>query len=126
MKSIKFVALLSFITFISCDESIEKQYESVKIKIIYKENKSFFPKKLINLDFASKDTILNSKGYDCKTIHDLFDQSLQTKNDYLKFVSSDDFDLILIRKDTSLTSNSIYKEFELFLLKEKIAKKITK
>lgn len=126
MKKTKSLVLLFCIALVSCKESVEKHYESNQVKIIYKENNSISSEKKIKLDFASKDTVLISNGFNFKTINGLFDATVKTKNDHLKFTSSDKFDFILIKKDTSLTSNSIYKEFELFLLKEKIAKKLIK
>jgi hypothetical protein len=126
MKKIISLIVLICIALVSCNENVEKHYESNQVKIIYKENNSISSEKKIKLDFASKDTVLLSNGFNFKTINGLFDATVKTKNDHLKFTSSDKFDFILIKKDTSLTSNSIYKEFELFLLKEKIAKKITK
>lgn len=126
MKKIISLIVLICIALVSCNENVEKHYESEKVKIIYKENNCISSEKKIKLDFASKDTVLLSNGFNFKTINGLFDATVKTKNDHLKFTSSHKFDFILIKKDTSLTSNSIYKEFELFLLKEKIAKKITK
>jgi len=126
MNKIKSLVLLFCITLFSCKENVEKHYESDQVKIIYKENNSISSEKKIKLDLASKDTVLLSNGFNFKTINGLFDATIKTKNDQLKFRSSDKFDFILIKKDTSLTSNSIYKEFELFLLKEKLAKKLIK
>lgn len=126
MNKIKSLVLLFCFALVSCKENVEKHYESDQVKIIYKENNSITSEKKIKLDFASKDTVLLSNGFNFKTINGLFDATIKTKNDQLKFTSSDKFDFILIKKDTSLTSNSIYKEFELFLLKEKLAKKLIK
>lgn len=126
MKITISLVLLFCIALVSCNENVEKHYESEKVKIIYTENNSISSEKKIKLDFASKDTVLLSNGFNFKTINGLFDATVKTKNDHLKFTSSDKFDFILIKKDTSLTSNSIYNEFELFLLKEKIAKKLIK
>jgi hypothetical protein len=126
MKKTKSLVLLFCIALVSCNESVEKHYESNQVKIIYKENNSISSEKKIKLDFASKDTVLLSSGFNFKTINGLFDATVKTKNDHLKFTSSDKFDFILIKKDTSLTSNSIYNEFELFLLNEKLAKKLIK
>ena len=126
MKKTKSLVLLFCIALVSCKESVVKHYESNQVKIIYKENNSISSEKKIKLDFAAKDTVLLSNGFNFKTINGLFDATVKTKNDHLKFTSSDKFDFILIKKDTSLTSNSIYYEFELFLLKEKLAKKLIK
>ena len=126
MKKTKSLILLFCIALVSCNQIIEKHYETNQVKIIYKENNSISSEKKIKLDFASKDTVLLSSGFNFKTINGLFDATVKTKNDHLKFTSSDKFDFILIKKDTSLTSNSIYYEFELFLLKEKLAKKLIK
>lgn len=126
MKKIISLIVLICIALVSCNENVEKHYESNQVKIIYKENNSISSEKKIKLDFASKDTVLLSNGFNFKTINGLFDPTVKTKNDHLKFTSSDKFDFILIKKDKSLTSNSIYNEFELFLLKEKLAKKLIK
>ena len=126
MEKIISLVVLVCITLVSCNENVEKHYESDQVKIIYKENNSISSEKKIKLDFASKDTVLLSNGFNFKTINGLFDATIKTKNNHLKFTSSDKFDFILIKKDTSLTSNSIYNEFELFLLKEKLAKKLIK
>lgn len=126
MNKIKSLVLLFCILLVSCKENVEKNYESDQVKIIYKENNNISSEKKIKLDFASKDTVLLSNGFNFETINSLFDATIKTKNDHLKFTSSDKFDFLLIKKDTSLTSNSIYKEFELFLLSEKIAKKLIK
>lgn len=122
MKKIISLAFLFLITLISCNEKIKKQYESNKVIIIYKENNDFLSKKSINFDLSSKDTVLHSKAYNCQTINDLFNKSLKTKNN-LKFVTSKKFDLILIKKDTLLDGNIISKEFEEFLIQEKLAEK---
>lgn len=126
MKKIILLVILICITLVSCNESVEKHYESNQVKIIYKENNSISSEKKIKLDFTSKDTVLLSNGFNFETINSLFDASIKTKNDHLKFTSSDKFDFILIKKDTFITSNAVYKEFENFLLKEKLAKKMIK
>ncbi|RAR49813.1 hypothetical protein [Flavobacterium lacus] len=126
MEKTKFILLLFCIVFISCGENIEKNYESDRIKIIYKVDNNFISEKKINLDFSSKDTILQSNGLTFKEIKDVFSKSVNTKINDFEFTSSDKFDFMLLKKDSLLTSNTVYKEFELFLLKEKLARKVTK
>ena len=126
MEKTKFILLLFCIVFISCGENIEKNYESDRIKIIYKVDNNFISEKKIILDFSSKDTILQSNGLTFKEIKDVFSKSVHTKINDFEFTSSDKFDFMLLKKDSLLTSNTVYKEFELFLLKEKLARKVTK
>ncbi|MFC4739361.1 hypothetical protein ACFO3U_05085 [Flavobacterium ponti] len=123
MNKLKSLILILCFTIISCDKkNPEKTYESDKITIIYKENNSIFSEKSISLQFGLKDTILKSKNFSFIEINDLFIKSLGKTKKEINYLETGKYDLLIIKKDTLLNNDNIYKEFERFLITEKLIK----
>jgi predicted RND superfamily exporter protein len=117
----KLLILTLFLTIISCDKkNNEKLYESDKIIIIYKEHNSIFSEKLISLQYRSKDTLLKSKKNTFKDINDLIINSLDKPTIETDYLETRKYDILIIKKDSLLTADKIYKEFEKFLKDENL------
>jgi predicted RND superfamily exporter protein len=117
----KLLILTLFLTIISCDKkNNEKLYESDKIIIIYKEHNSIFSEKLISLQYGSKDTLLKSKNNTFKDINDLIINSLDKPTIETDYLETRKYDILIIKKDSLLTADKIYKEFEKFLKDENL------
>lgn len=119
----KFLILAVFLTIISCDKkNNEKLYEGEKITIIYKENKSIFSEKLISIQFESKDTLIHTKNHSFEVINELLINALDEPKKEIDYLDTKKYDLLLIKKDSLVTTDKIYKEFKKFLLNENIVK----
>ena len=116
------ILILSFIIISCSNTNNERTYENDKIIIIFKENNNLLSEKSIDLQFGSKDTILKSKNYSFKVINDLFEKSLGKTKKETSYLKTGKYDLLIIKKDTLLNNDNIYKEFERFLITEKLIK----
>ena len=114
------ILILSFIIISCSNKNNEITYENDKIIIIYKENNNLLSEKSIDLQFGSKDTILKSKNYSFKVINDLFVKSLGKTKKETSYLQTGKYDMLIIKKDTLLKTDGIYKEFERFLIKNSI------